>query len=113
MFTSAGLCFILYALVFLRIRGNISHENGQWRFSTKAYHPESGTRSEQFARTIAKRMVWYPVAYTALLLPIAIARFVDWSGGRVPFEATIFCDCVFLLSGSSFRSSCASFRALS
>jgi hypothetical protein len=98
MFMSAGLCFILYILVFLRIRGNISREGGRWYFSTKALHP--GTRAEQFARTIAKRMIWYPIAYTALLVPIAIARFVDWSGHEVPFEATIFADVVFLLSGA-------------
>lgn len=41
----------------------------------------------------------YPVAYTILLLPVTIARFVMFSGRDVPFRATIFADFVFNLQG--------------
>jgi hypothetical protein len=99
MFIAAFSCFILYVLVFLRLRGNIVRENGTFMFRRKGYHPDSGTREERFGREIAKRMVWYPVAYTCLLLPIAISRFIDWTGHDVPFQWTIFSDVVFLLSG--------------
>lgn len=32
MFLSAGLCFLLYLLVFLRMRGNILVEGWRWTF---------------------------------------------------------------------------------
>jgi len=99
MFISGGICFVLYVLIFLRVRGNITREGGRLRFRPKAFNPASGTRQEQYGRTVARRMVWYPVAYTALLLPIAVARFISWSGHEVEFEGTIFCDTIFLLSG--------------
>lgn len=41
----------------------------------------------------------YPVAYTVLLLPVTIARFVMFSGRDVPFGATIFADFIFNLQG--------------
>lgn len=42
----------------------------------------------------------YPVAYTILLLPVTIARFVTFSGHDVPFRTTIFADFVFNLQGA-------------
>ena len=39
------------------------------------------------------------MAYTILLLPVTIARFVEFSGRDVPFRATIFADFVFNLQG--------------
>jgi len=42
-------------------------------------------------------MLLYPVAYTIIILPIAVARF---TGGDVPFGVTIFCDTIYLLSGA-------------
>lgn len=44
-------------------------------------------------------MLVYPIAYTTLILPIAISRFLAWSGRDVPFATTIFADIVFLFSG--------------
>jgi hypothetical protein len=38
----------------------------------------------------AHRCCSYPIAYTALLVPIGVARFVSWSGHDVLFEWTIF-----------------------
>lgn len=39
------------------------------------------------------------MAYTILLLPVTIARFVMFSGRDVPFGATMFADFVFNLQG--------------
>jgi hypothetical protein len=99
MFGSAIICFILYTLIFLRVRGNITRDSGHWYFSSRARNRDSVVERELYGHTIARRMIWFPVAYTALLLPIAIARFLDWHRVSVPWKVTIFCDAVFLLSG--------------
>lgn len=39
------------------------------------------------------------MAYTILLLPVTIARFIAFSGRDVPFRATVFADFVFNLQG--------------
>lgn len=99
MFFSAFTSFILYTLVFLRLRGNIvvtgwrvtfkrSRSNGSWPASSKSKK-----------LLIARQMLLYPVAYTILILPIAAVRFSTWAGKDVPFEGTIFGGAVFLLSG--------------
>jgi hypothetical protein len=111
MFISSFLCFVLYTLVFLRMRGIITRENGQWFMSFKTARRNSIGKDEKFGRSIARRMIWYPVAYTALLLPISFARFLDWSGVDVPSEATLFCDAVFLLSGAHVCSARGTHRA--
>jgi hypothetical protein len=48
---------------------------------------------------VARQMLWYPVVYTILIVPIAGARFAAFAGKEVPYEVTIFADTVFMLSG--------------
>ncbi|KAI0741400.1 hypothetical protein C8Q80DRAFT_1109851 [Daedaleopsis nitida] len=103
MFLSAILCFIMYTLVFLNLRGNV-FVNG-WRLTVRFHrdHAETASKSvDTHVVNIAKGMLLYVpyiVAYTILLLPIAICRFAEWTGHEVPFAATIFSDAIFLLSG--------------
>ncbi|KAG9045607.1 hypothetical protein FS842_001146, partial [Serendipita sp. 407] len=108
MFVSAGISFILYTLVFLRLRGNINL-NGM-RFSFQRRVVVKGYSSRQFnavtdpsqnthVMKIARQMMWYPVAYTILIVPIAAARFATFSGKPVPYEVTIFTATIFMLSG--------------
>ena len=40
------------------------------------------------------------VAYSVMLLPVTIARFIAFGGGKVPFWATILADFIFNLQGS-------------
>jgi len=121
-FLSAGLGFLLYALVLLRVRGNLiqvaeddeeekGHQVGrkqwafgQWRF---IWIPRSEAWQLSFGRDIidsamlriAANMVWYPVAYSLILVPVALARFSTFTGHHVPFWATIFTDTIFNLTG--------------
>jgi len=101
MFIAAGSSFVLYTLVFFRIRGNIEFEGGRvsFRKTASAGSLESNGNYENRPLTLSKQMLWYPVTYTIIILPIAAARFSSWAGHDVPFEVTIFCDTVFLLSG--------------
>lgn len=108
MFASAGLSFILYTLVFLRLRGNVNVSG--WRFSFQRRHVAKGYSNKQYnavtdpsqnthVMRVARQMMWYPVAYTILIVPIAAARFASFSGKAVPYEVTIFTATVFMLSG--------------
>lgn len=48
---------------------------------------------------VARQMLWYPVAYSILVIPIAAARFSAFNGKDVPFSVTIFTGSIFMLSG--------------
>ena len=108
MFASAGLSFILYFLVFLRLRGNVSVSGWHIRF----HHVQNGPgqdysnnglfhdgRRDPHLMQVARQMLWYPVAYTILVLPIAAARFSAFNGKSVPLAVTIFTSSIFMLSG--------------
>ncbi|OSD03068.1 hypothetical protein PYCCODRAFT_1434945 [Trametes coccinea BRFM310] len=100
MFISALLSFIMYTLVFFRLRGNVLLHGWRLSFRFRRGPTEPAAKSvDTHAMNVAKGMLLYPVAYTILLLPIAISRFSEWMGHEVPFTVTIVCDAVFLLSG--------------
>ncbi|KAI9064117.1 hypothetical protein FKP32DRAFT_1591529 [Trametes sanguinea] len=100
MFISALLSFIMYTLVFFRLRGNVLLHGWRLSFRFRRGPTEPASKSvDTHAMNVAKGMLLYPVAYTILLLPIAISRFSEWMGHEVPFAVTIVCDAIFLLSG--------------
>ncbi|KAL7284100.1 hypothetical protein ACG7TL_001380 [Trametes sanguinea] len=103
-FVSAGLSFVLYIAVLLRVRGNLVRTSGKWhlRFVPHGERWILAIRRDAvdgYMMRVASRIVWYPVAYAILLLPVTITRFVAFSGHAVPFRATIFADFVFNLQG--------------
>jgi hypothetical protein len=111
MFISATFSFILYSLVFFRLRGNVSVSAGYKISFHRRPKVMAGTTSdgapimtddrrvESHLTTLAKHMLWYPIVYTILVLPMAASRFSTFSGLSVPFEVTIFTASVFLLHG--------------
>ncbi|KAH9896986.1 hypothetical protein C8Q73DRAFT_642830 [Cubamyces lactineus] len=104
-FLSAGLSFFLYTAVLLRVRGNLVRTSGRWhlRFVPHGERWVLAIRRDAVdgcMMHVAARIVWYPVAYTILLLPVTIARFVTFSGHDVPFRTTIFADFIFNLQGA-------------
>ncbi|KAI9442654.1 hypothetical protein H4582DRAFT_2073251 [Lactarius indigo] len=94
MFISALLAFILYLLVFLKMRGIVRAQ----ALSTSLASADR-ERNEKYEHKLARQMLLYPVAYTILILPIACCRFSAWSGHEVPFGVTIFSDFIYLMSG--------------
>ncbi|KAI0352341.1 hypothetical protein OH77DRAFT_800663 [Trametes cingulata] len=100
MFISAFLSFVMYVLIFLRLRGNIVLHG--WRVSFR-FRPNASEPAPKSVDThvinVAKKMLLYPVAYTILLVPIAICRFTEAMGHEVPYAMTIISDSIFLLSG--------------
>jgi len=99
MFLAAFSCFILHGLIHLRLRGNMTMEGWRMRFYRQALERPSGRLFEDKGMSIAGQMLLFPLAYSIVILPIAISRFTAWSGRTVSFEATVFCETVFLLSG--------------
>lgn len=111
MLMSAVLSFILHILVFLRLRGNITLSAGykigfQRRPKVRLGRTNGGTfimtddqRVESYLTKVAKHMLWYPFAYTVLVLPMAASRYSDFSGISVPFPVTITTAAVFMLHG--------------
>ncbi|KAF5360040.1 hypothetical protein D9758_007629 [Tetrapyrgos nigripes] len=103
-FFSAGLSFILYSIVILRVRGNIVQSDGNWALRIV---PRGQSWQLTFGRDlidqamlkVAQNMVWYPVAYTVLLIPITITRLSQFRGNDIGFGVTTFADIVFNLTG--------------
>jgi len=99
MFLAAFSCFIIHGLIHLRLRGNMTMEGWRMKFYKRALERPSGYLFEDKGMTIAGQMLLFPIAYSIMISPIAVARFAAWSGRTVPFEATVFCETVFLLAG--------------
>ncbi|KAJ6572225.1 hypothetical protein B0H19DRAFT_1133019 [Mycena capillaripes] len=103
-YISAGFCIILYTSIFLRMRGNLVHQEGKW---TLRFLPAGETWQLSLRRDLidssmlqaVHKMMWFPIVYTLLIVPITIARLTEFSGGRVPFWATVISDVIFNLTG--------------
>ena len=111
MFVSAGSSFILYLLVFFRLRGNITLSTG-YKFE---FHHSPGTRVsrtndgsyvvtdnrdlESHFTVVARHMLKHPIAYIVLVLPTAASRFSAFSGTSVPFPIVIMAASLFVLTG--------------
>ncbi|KAH9000815.1 hypothetical protein EDB86DRAFT_3074815 [Lactarius hatsudake] len=103
--TSAFVSFVLYVIVLLRVRGNlIKDSEGRW-FLRWVSRNESWQLA--FARDyldsctikMVAIVVWYPVTYTILIVPISIARFASYAGAPVPVSFTFMADTIFALGG--------------
>ncbi|EIM87000.1 uncharacterized protein STEHIDRAFT_167889 [Stereum hirsutum FP-91666 SS1] len=105
MLMSSVFSFILYSLVFLRLRGNIIvygwHLRFRWHQVDATWRGVEKEQRDSHLMVISRQMLMYPIAYTIIILPITAARFTMWFShtDNVPFAVTIFCDTVYLLSG--------------
>jgi hypothetical protein len=108
MFTSSAFSFILYLLVFFRLRGNMSGDKFHFhrRPSVRVGRTTNGTyimtddqRIASHLTRVAKHMLWYPIVYTVLILPNAASRFSAFSGKSIPFPVTMCAAVLFLLHG--------------
>ncbi|KAI0686847.1 hypothetical protein BC835DRAFT_1223520, partial [Cytidiella melzeri] len=100
MFVSALLSFVLYSLVYLKIRGNIIVAGSRMRIRFRRSTDVINGLAADGQILFPKMLIVYQVAYTVIILPIAVVRFMAWNGQDVSFEATIFTDTVYLLSGT-------------
>ena len=118
MLVAAGIITLMYIPVFLTIRGNllITRSASDWsgyRVIFRSAPPGISTESSQSGdssahaahlRGIAKKMLWYPIAYIALLLPTVVCRFKGIYGSPVPLPVIL--GCVSLLSSMGLSNVC-------
>jgi len=104
-FLSAALSMILYIIIILRVRGNLVHtEGGKWNLQ---FVPSGDSWRLAVGRDLidtammkfAQNMVWFPICYAIILIPVTIARLQSFAGKSVSFEATVFTDVVFNMTG--------------
>ncbi|PVG02931.1 hypothetical protein CPB86DRAFT_811069 [Serendipita vermifera] len=91
MFLAAGVSFLLYILLFLKLRGHISSEA---KFSFKA-RPLNYDTSR-----VAHQMLWYPIVYAVLVFPIVGCRIYEFrTAKKSNLEIKMGSAVVFTLSG--------------
>ena len=106
-FFSGAMSSVLYVLVFLRLRGNIVVPEGShvpkfiWVPRAKAWKLQANRDAVDAHMTgAARQMIWFPVAYTIIILPITVDRFVSGTNHKVPFPWFVFADSLFMSSGT-------------
>ncbi|KAJ3824312.1 hypothetical protein EV361DRAFT_654110 [Lentinula raphanica] len=101
---SSTLSFILFTFILLRVRGNLLITNGRW---TLQHVRRCDSWQLVFTRDLidtamlrfAQTMVWFPIAYTILLLPSGIARFSALSNHPLSLPVEIFTAVTYNLTG--------------
>lgn len=100
MLLVALLGFILSSLVHFRaqrwfacVRRPTSPE-----YSNEDDAIDSKNRQSEAIQSMRK-MLLYPIAYIAVVLPLMTAQFASWTGTKVSFGVNTFCMAIFLLSG--------------
>ncbi|KAH8097061.1 hypothetical protein BXZ70DRAFT_944134 [Cristinia sonorae] len=101
---SAGLSTIIYSIIILRVRGNLYVSGGRWhvRFVPRGESWQLNMQRDLIDTSmlrVAAHMVWFPVTYTVLLLPMAICQFLKMYNIAVPFWGIIVMDTFFNLQG--------------
>jgi len=103
----------MYIPVFLTIRGNllITPSQSDWYGYRLIFRSapapiatgstlSGGSSARANIRGIAKKMLWYPLVFIALLLPTVVCRFKGIYGSPVPLPVIL--GCISLLSAMGF-----------
>ncbi|TRM60268.1 hypothetical protein BD626DRAFT_138176 [Schizophyllum amplum] len=98
MWAAAFISIICYACVAVVLRG---HDLGMAKIANGHRFSMStmDRGSQRKAKNLAMQMLFYPVIYFVTVFPIAVVRWMAFSGYDIPFEATAFADTLFSLSG--------------
>lgn len=93
MLIAAIIITLMYIPVWLTLRGNllITPSKHGYRLTFRSTSPsttsassQSGSNSPQAnLRRIARKMLWYPLAYNITLLPVLICRFIQLNGQTI------------------------------
>ena len=93
LWTAALSSIFFYTLLFFRLRGNIQVDPQDWKRIRIRLHPRSRVPDDPFhdapftaACREAMTMIWYPICYTILVLPLSIVR---WRTFRSPTQQTV------------------------
>ncbi|KAI6031655.1 hypothetical protein BKA83DRAFT_4203495 [Pisolithus microcarpus] len=100
MWMAAVLNIISYLLLVLVVKRVVLLDGYRFRWrgeQDEIVTPYGCGRSVEDIKAI--RMLFYPLVYIIVVLPISAARFSQFRGGHVPFAVTTFTDTLFALSG--------------
>ncbi|KAJ7863733.1 hypothetical protein B0H14DRAFT_2737148 [Mycena olivaceomarginata] len=102
-YLSAVFCCVIYTTIFLRMRGNLVAPDKRWRLrflpSGEAWKLARRDRIDTSMVQAVRQMMWFPIVYILLIVPITIVRRSEYGGAKVPFWVTILTDCIFNLTG--------------
>lgn len=92
IFIASILSAIFYSIIFLVLRGTISIRGGIKLTLDPNQRLANVDRDgyHRFIARIARSMIWYPIAYVALLVPYSVMKLLSISGFTVPFQALVF-----------------------
>ena len=108
LWTAALSSIFFYTLLFFRLRGNIQVDPQDWKRIRIRLHPRSRVADDPFldapfttACREAMTMIWYPICYTILVLPLSVVRWRIFRQQNVqtPYAVTAVVVTIFGLSG--------------
>jgi len=88
---------VLYVPLYFWAEGRLSVDMGKW-YKFHVSKPDRGVECRQRKTTL--RILLYPLAYSLVVLPLSVARWLLFSHMRVPSAATFFAVSMFHLSGA-------------
>jgi len=111
MLIAAIVIALMYIPVWLTLRGNLLISPGRfgYRFKFRTASPSTTTGSSQSGgnspqanlRRIAKKMLWYPMVYNIVLLPVLICRFIQLNGQSISLPILLACITLLFCMGIS------------
>jgi len=111
MLIAAIIITLMYIPVWLTLRGNllITPSQSGYQFTFRKTSPSTTTGSSQSGsnspqgnlRRIARKMLWYPLAYNITLLPILICRFIQLNGTTISLSVILACITLLFCMGIS------------
>jgi len=96
LFTSV----LLYIPLYFWTEGRLSVDEKKWyKFHTHTFS-QRGSRSEYAQRRAARGMLFYPLAYSFVVLPLSVARWSLYDHRHMPTGFVFFAVCTWNLSGA-------------
>jgi len=113
MLVAGGIITLMYIPVFFTIRGNllITPSQTKWyRYQIKFRSASTSITTDStlsggsssratHLRGVAKKMLWYPITYMALILPTVVCRFKGIYGSPVTLPVIVGCVSLFTAMG--------------
>lgn len=102
MFIAAFLSTVIYSLIFLILRGTLLINGGlklNFDAPSRWTTHDSVEGYQQFLNSIARSMLWFPVAFVLFLVPSSIIQLMDISEVHVSFGVLSFAYILELLLG--------------
>ena len=110
MLLAAIIITLMYIPVWLTLRGNLLITPSQHGYrltfrsasrSTTGSSLSGGNSPQTNLRRIARKMLWYPLAYNVTLLPILTCRFIQLGGQTVSLPVLLACITLLFAMGLS------------